>query len=422
MLNPVRQVVIYLIITFLIFLLSEVAWSSDSIYLVIPLVLAFIFSFYFGSNLVFKYSRAKRKELPIQQGKIIKAILFFGSIYFMAWGVNQVVDFGARNPLDIVDNLLNSGQAYKAKFDTFEAREFNQQTNNVTRILLLFSFFYASFIPLLVIYWSLLSRFFRLWCVLSLIIYVISFLYIGTQKGIGDVVIMAISGMWIRLVVDSKSRERLKLERLKVILCAIFITVLLISMQASRSLVFDRTETVLFGDVKQSLIADAVGVRYAFGIYNLLGYPSHGYIGLMHNLSLPYVFSYGAGLSPALESYLVQYGFKDPSTYLTYPHRTEIATGWSASLVWSTAFSWFASDLSFWGVIPFMFCFGAFFTFIWLRSYSTLNVIEIALLGQLSIMAFFLPANNQLLMSRQGFISLMTLIILLIGRNILRKI
>jgi hypothetical protein len=119
----------------------------------------------------------------------------------------------------------------------------------------------------------------------------------------------------------------------------------------------------------------------------------------------------------AFESYRYQYFGGESNLLLTYPYRTEAVTGWPAGMYWSTAFPWIASDLTFFGVFPFMFLIGMLFARTWVRCLKTLDIISLAILGQILIFIAFLPANNQVLMSRQGFLSVVTLTIIVVLRK-----
>jgi hypothetical protein len=106
---------------------------------------------------------------------------------------------------------------------------------------------------------------------------------------------------------------------------------------------------------------------------------------------------------------------------MTYPFRTEVATGWPAGMYWATAFPWFASDLTFPGTIIFMFIIGFIFARTWIRAISQKDILAYALLGQIFIMMFYLPANNQVFMQRQGFLIILSIIILAIFREFRKK-
>src|SRR5690606_18136124 len=152
----------------------------------------------------------------------------------------------------------------------------------------------------------------------------------------------------------------------------------MVANQASRASEFNKTGSIIVDDVSDTTLAHIVGEPWAYGIYALLAYPSHGYAGLSLDLQQEFVFARGAGLSPAFESYRRQYLGGDDNTWLTYPVRTEIATGWPADLVWSTAFPWFASDVTFPGTIALMVLIGFVFARVWINCIISRRPIALA--------------------------------------------
>ena len=113
---------------------------------------------------------------------------------------------------------------------------------------------------------------------------------------------------------------------------------------------------------------------------------------------------------PAVESYRYQYLGGEDYRLLTYPHRTEAATGWPAGMYWATIFPWLASDLSFFGVPFLMFALGFVFARVWMGCLFTDSVLPPAALGLFAVFIAFIPANNQVLMQRQTLWAVLSLI------------
>ena len=173
---------------------------------------------------------------------------------------------------------------------------------------------------------------------------------------------------------------------------------------------FGITESAIVGDVSDTVIARAFGTDAAYGIYTVLAYPSHGYLGLGYSMSVPFEFSRGAGLSQAYESYRSQYFGGAEFRYLTYPERSEQVTGWPAGMFWSTIFPWLASDLTFYLIPLFMAAIGALFARLWLSCLYGANALSLAAFGQIIVFVAFIPANNQVLMQRQGLLVVLWLL------------
>lgn len=144
--------------------------------------------------------------------------------------------------------------------------------------------------------------------------------------------------------------------------------------------------------------------QVAAGADGLIFYVSHGYVGLGHALDQPFAFTGGQ---------TILYGFTRIFTgglpLGSYPARTEAATGWSASQLWSTAAPWLASDVTFWGVPVVLMAVGFWGGRLWKECCTTLDPFALLLLGQVTIGVFFFPANNHLLQTfpnASGFASI----------------
>lgn len=417
---PIKFFILYFFITFLIFLLSDAAYEISNLYSLSLYVISFYGFLFLG------YWLGVRSRKPYFKDRysfnLQKKLIILGGIYFIAWGVNFILDFGATDFSQVLRTLINPGEAYKNKFDVFENKELSGQINRVTQILLILSFFSSVFVILLVLNWKKISFSLKIFSIFSIIIYVVGYLFIGTQKGIGDVVIYLLVGFFLVI-----SNGFTVTKRKKVILYSLA-SILIISMfsymvaaQGSRAILFGQNSSVLFNNIHDSFLARNFGEQIAFGFYNTIGYPSHGYLGLSYNLSQNFEFSYGAGLSPAFESYRLQYFGGEQNILKTYPFRTEAATGWPAGMYWATAFPSLASDFTFLGTIVFMFIIGFIFARTWIRAIVTKDILAYALLGQLFIFMFYLPANNQVLMQRQGFLIIISIIVLAIFRELTKK-
>ena len=417
---PIKFFMLYFVSTFIIFLVSDAASEILNFYDLLFYVTSFYSFLFLGYWLGVKSKKIARKDL--YSLSLQKKMIVLGAIYFIAWGVNLIVDFGATDFSQVLRTLISPGEAYQNKFDIFEGRELSGQVNRITQILLLLSFVSSIFIILLVLNWRRISFNLKIFSIFSILIYVVSYLFIGTQKGVGDVIIYFLVGVFLLLANGYKVSAKKKffiITLIFVIFSSMF--VYMVINQGSRATVFGQNSNVLFKDIHNTAISKYFNEEVAFGFYNTISYPSHGYLGLSYNLQQNFEFSSGAGLSPAYESYRAQYFGGTGNLPMTYPFRTEVATGWPAGMYWATAFPWFASDLTFPGTIIFMFIVGFIFARTWIRAISQKDILAYALLGQIFIMMFYLPANNQVFMQRQGFLIIFSIIILAVFRELRKK-
>lgn len=417
LLFPIRVSLFYLFSTYALFLFGGISNGVDNIEFLTFYVFVVYFGFYFGYRFAVELNPHSGEELNLIKRKVlyVRWLTYAGALYMFVWGVNQILDFGGSGLYDIFLRILNPGDAYAAKFDIYDSRIAENKINRVTQILVLFSVIFSMSLPVFFAYKKNIARSLRFAYYFCVFVYAVSFLYIGTQKGLADIVILGAAG-WVASRIRENSSGLVVSFRSIFYLLVVFGLVFLYMVlnQASRVETFGLTSTLMTQnvDLDNSVVTFLFGRDFANGLYIILGYPTHGYIGLSHNLGQDYVFSYGAGFSQAFESYRFQLFGGDNNLLLTYPYRTEAATGWPAGMYWATALPWFASDLTFFGVIPFVFLVGFLFAKIWVSCLQRMDFISLAALGQIFMFVAFLPANNQVLMSRQGLITVVALIFL----------
>lgn len=415
LLGPIRFALLYWIATFVIFLFSNLTAEVRNMPTLVLFVAACFIAFYLGYHLGVARHLRERLCAPVPafgRSGIEVALVFGGSLYFILWGINQLVEFELTNPVDIAQAVLSPGEAYKAKFAIAEGRFNSQYSSTLGQVLVITSLFYAIFVPLVVAAWSSLPKVLRLFGLMGIAFYVVSFLAIGTLKGLGDVVLFVVAGASVaiakRRVVSGAIISRRRILITLALVGSAFLAYMLVS-QVQRAEEFQIIESPIVGDVSQTFIAKQFGHEAAYGLYTILAYPSHGYAGLAFNLEQPFVFSGGAGLSLAFESYRQQYFGSGDRRFLTYPFRTELATGWSAQMFWSTALPWLASDVSFFGVPFLLALIGFLYARLWLASLYGNNPLALGGLALMIMFIAFMPANNQVLFSRQGLWAVVTL-------------
>jgi len=111
-----------------------------------------------------------------------------------------------------------------------------------------------------------------------------------------------------------------------------------------------------------------------------------------------------------LSSYLEQYFGLKNMIDLTYPIRMETYFGWPGMMFWPSAFAWWASDITFPGVIILMFFIGRLYCLCFKEAYLYSNPISMTLMAYLTILLVFLPDNNQIFQTRHSFVTTVVLL------------
>ncbi len=346
---------------------------------------------------------------PIDERQIGRLVLA-GAAYYFVYGLALLDEYGASGLGSIWASLQDPARAYLSKFAVYQAQQDTGRTNLALQALTLLGVLGAVLVPLLVIRWRRLSPGLRLAGLAGLAVYALFFLYIGTLKGLGDLVIMTLASLMVASVTNP-GRHRTARRRSAKVLGAVLLAAFcayMVTSQADRVTLFGTEDRI----VPNPAVERVVGTHLATGVAAFVIYPTHGYLGLAYNLDTPFRWSYGLGSAPAARSYAVQYLGVDPDEHPPYPVRTEDRTGWPAGLYWATIYPWLASDLTFPGTLLFMALVGWFFAHTWRRASEERQILPTLIFVQLSLLVAYIPANNQLGMSRPSLLGIATLLAL----------
>ncbi|MBM7037713.1 hypothetical protein [Vibrio ulleungensis] len=133
------------------------------------------------------------------------------------------------------------------------------------------------------------------------------------------------------------------------------------------------------------------GVGYDF--YEKVSiYIAQGYKGMSISLSEPFESTYGVG-----HSVFLQRVFEDDLGFdiRDRTYQRKITESWDENIFWHSAYSYFANDVSFYGVILVMLVLGYYFSYVVHLALKDNNFIAKALLPLFAIMFLYMPANNQ---------------------------
>jgi hypothetical protein len=355
---------------------------------------------------------------------MIRKLIIVSALYHIAYGVTMLREYGCTGIGALIRAAFNPGEAYFAKFGIYEeqlARVGNP--NAMAQLLTLSSVVSYFLIPCSVVYWRRLDRPVKALVIAAVSVYAMFFVFIGTQKGLGDIVAIAIVAHAVRKSsaygpVHRVSQTRVRRRRWIAVAAASAFLVYMSQNQLDRLRQWggeDQIRSVMEDSAFCRLLGSEVGFRASL----VTAYPTHGYCGLSHSLSMPFEWTCGLGSSRALNAYLVQYlnvPNKSDSTYLA---RAEVATGWPALMNWSTIYPWLASDFTFPGVLLCMVAIGWIGCRAWHQALRG-DLLSLIVLSQFALCVLYIPANNQLLQSRDGLIGTVSLVVICLLRKFFR--
>jgi len=256
-----------------------------------------------------------------------------------------------------------------------------------------------------------------LFILLVLIIALNTFILMGKQKQIGDLVILMLGVFLIKF-----STLSIKIPRkYKFLVVALFIVVFLAFANSQKSrLAFSNVDLSNYNLKALSSVYIKenhpvfwiFGEDLGFGVSLISSYVTQGYYGLSQTLDLPFEWTYGLGNSYAIAVAANRF-FGLPFYYdtKTYPFRAEKETGWPAYKKWHTIFPWLASDFTFLGAIIILTIVAFIYAICWIESYRYGNPFSIVMFCTISIMLIYVPANNQLMGSPESVIMVFSLFI-----------
>lgn len=357
--------------------------------------------------------RFREAPPPYVPTRTPETVIFLAATWVLLYSIAYLRFFGYLSPSSIASVLLSPGEAYAAKFQVWEN---SSGSDGLIQLVTLFSGFLTLLLPLLIIWWGKLGPFTRVYGSVAVIAYGATFVAIGTNQGLGYLVLFGLVGIGVKRFSGIGEGGRVVSRKATTLLVAFALLFLayfgLGAIQ--RSLEFQANSPV----APSAGATVGTAVKYAFD--SAVSYPTQGYLGLSYSLNQPFIFTNGYGSARALNRYVVQYLGGEDQEPLTYPERVEYYTGYPAGQKWHTVYSWLASDLTFAGSVLFMGVIGWVLAALWIRAVRELDILAIGLLSWVGLFVLFTPANNQIGLSQTNLIGAATLAFLFIGRGILR--
>lgn len=314
------------------------------------------------------------------------------------------------------------GDAYMTGYEGYE-----RNTGNYSLVFILYSFSLPfSFIALILgfYFYSSLGNFAKILvstlAILSLLFYVLGS---GKQKQLGDILIYLFTVAALKYGVRQKAiqlRWLLGGAGFAIVGLLAFVAVLSQRYSALGVNVGNVNQRVLdriFIDTTHPIFA-IFGEDYGLNVSLFLSYLSQGYYGLGLALETSWHWTHFQGFSysiSVLANRIFGLEWEWPNTLV---YQVGLTTGWGESK-WHTVFTHFATDFTLPGTVI---LFG-FFAYVYARAWRAAirfeNPFAILLFAQLTMGAFFMPANNQLLHSPGGLFTILVVsgLYLSIGRR-----
>lgn len=411
--KPIFFSFIFMIITLLVYFFGPINYyiGFDKYELIgIILILSYIFALVIGYEIglySIKYDDLKNIDFISKKNKynILKIINIIILINFILTISNAFVYVGVNNIIGLWDNmingLLNPATSYYEKDVT------SRSGSIIVYVTLILSpLMYLAKISTLM-YWKDISKTFRVIMIISIIIEIFRWISIGTNKGLFDILILFFSVFLVKHLNNKLNGTNKKLNRKIFLSITILATLCLFFFNYTvSSRVNGQYNNDYFLYMPYSLIPE----NSRFFIEKVDSYLTQGFANMIACIKYcEWKPTFFFGNSRFLMDILYRLTGID-LTSRTYPYQLD-EFGVDPLASWHSAYAWWASDLSFIGIIFFMFIVGIFFSKIAKESIIEMNAVSCTLFYMVLVGIIYSSCNNSVFAYSNMFCGFMGLFI-----------
>lgn len=400
---PLTVGMCYLIFTFILFNIGPMHWQLrhwSPVLLYVPLLfLCIILGFKSGMRGVPLVS-----QLPSR-----KAILLAGSLSTILLLYPTAVVYTGRTPWQVLEALSDQKDAYSSLREQLEVTQ--GERGPIALIRSLFGPVMFAVVPLGVMYWNKLSTLVRCLIIMSVVSTVVLSVLRGTTRELADIVIVGGSALIISIYRKQNGENLIKKNLGKIMLAACLVAGVLVAL-VIRSKARAGSSSILtcIGGGYVCPAFDAPVYEHmpewlVSALATITGYFSQGYYGLGLALDHEFIPTWGLGHSSAISSIYMRLTGDNSFWHSTYIYRLN-SDAWSSEFHWSTAATWFASDVSFWGVPVIMFIVGLLWVKSWKDAVYADNDRAALFFCIIMKIIFYFPANNQMMNTFENYVTL----------------
>lgn len=320
--------------------------------------------------------------------------------------------YTGKAPWEVLDALSDQGGAYRLFQQQLAAT--SGQRNTIVMIRALTAPFVYAILPLGIIHWQRIGWIGRASLGVAIATSVTFSIMRGTDKEIADLFVIGTAAAFVSLgrarAMGEPAGDLLRRYWKPALLALVFLYI-------AQGLFTDRKEGRLGSYVSRTAVcindsricADLdnpaiswLPLRQRFGLTIFILSTCSGYYGLELAMEKPFEPAWGVGHSPAALS-VYEAATDDRGPHLnTYTWRNG-ADHWPEENYWSTLITWIANDVGFAGAIPVLALLGFLWGRWWREAAAGTSDPAAILFTLTTTMIFYLPANNQVLASYDGY-------------------
>jgi len=408
---PLKWSLTIMFFTLFVYLFGPIRWISEwNVHEVITMCLLLSYFVSFAMGYLLRCRNIKKEDsldhihpddsLYEKWAKLLRITIYLNLILTVA---NAFLYVGVKSLPDLLSQML---RGITSPSTVYYGKDASSRSGS---IIVWISLFYS---PLMYITQFLSIYLFnklkvhqRVIVVITFVVEIARWLSVGTNKGLFDIVILFLANYLVRKVRYSSSfGERTKNNRRRIRrMTAIVLIAIVAFFTFFGTAISSRVGGVYSEENYQSFPYNLIPVGLRFFIDKFDSYLVQGYDNLekiIENCSFKWTF--GAGNSRFL------FGIADRVlgtniTERTYPYQLQ-QFGVNPLNSWHSAYSWFASDLTFVGVVLLMFIAGYFFASLTARIVEKNDPISMTLFYLMLLMIVNASCTNYVLAYSNGFI------------------
>lgn len=371
---------LYISLSVLLFYFGPLSYPMVNVEVTLMYILLCYGTLFSGMFFGSKFIHVSGKQGVNLNPKIIYKFFSIVSILFATFIIYKVSNGYIFDSL--MKGVFDSGDAYYSNLQS------EKESSVITQLMTFFS-------PLTILALTLGATLFkefnlneRLLFILLITINVMSYIVKGTNFG----VFLTLVPVIIAIILNSQNGKLFTKKTFSIyLLFSVFLIYFLLAMATRLNI--DYIPTRLSGVLinKEFFLFKILPNSVSLSVSVASSYISQGYYGLSLAFNYPFDSTYGFGSGSFI---LSKFGnLVDPELWNnTYQYKMHDL--WSSSIQWHTAFLWLANDVSLFGVFILLFIFGAFSAVVYKEAKINNSFLSKGLFSVITIILFFLPANN----------------------------
>jgi hypothetical protein len=400
---PILLALPYLFSTWLLFLFGPYVWPVRAwwaIYFLVPAAfIALAFGFMLGI-------RTKPRGAGMPSARLM---FYIGALAAILLLTPATLTYTGKLPWQLSGAIQDQKQAYSALAEQLASTQGSRGPVALARTL--FGPFTFCVLPIAIILKETRTKIETALMIATVAAGLIFSIQRGTSAQLADIIIVWLSAYIIRIGVFSDSLAGVLRHWKGIVAVAILGAAIIVT-------VVGRTEARLGGQNIKCLAESGACVDLSSGVYGhmsdtmafgsaaIAGYFSQGYYGVALAAEKDFQPTWGIGHSPAASALFVMLGGSETFANRSYTYRARF-DGWSDETQWSSLITWLANDLTLWGAVAAIFWIGWLWGRTWLDATAGGDLRAAVFFCVLSMVVFYLPANNYLMATYDGYATLL---------------